>query len=110
MLKISQKIEFSSNKLSKILLDSTAEDAAPILSPNSASYHAERRQSNNIRHSPSRAGPPQPGYYEDADYEEDDMIDDAHHRYADYTPGQAYAQKAAPNNQNYRNDFGSEMV
>ena len=62
------------------------------MSPNSASYHAARRQGDQLRHSPSRGGPPPTqNYYADADedeYHDDELIDNVEYRYADYHPTQ----------------------
>lgn len=103
--------------------DSADEDHAPILSPNAASYHAARRQGDQLRHSPSRgggggappAGAPQ-NYYPSGDehqgyYDEDELIDNVQGRWADYHPGHPSEQPkqgyvAIRQDQN----FHSEMV
>ena len=90
----------------------SSDDGGPILSHNSAAYHAARRSNTQLRHSPSRGQ--QPGSYGQydgknyddgnyGDYEEDDLVDNALHRYTDYTPAAPYK----PQQQNYH---GTEMV
>jgi len=93
--------------------EDSSDDGGPILSHNSAAYHAARRSNTQLRHSPSRGQHPAPGAYpyegknyDDGnygDYEEDDLVDNALHRYTDYTPAAPYK----PQQQNYH---GTEMV
>merc|ERR1711953_349324 len=77
--------------------EDSSDDGGPILSHNSAAYHAARRSNTQLRHSPSRGQHPAPGSYPHyegknyddgnyGDYEEDDLVDNALHRYTDYTP------------------------
>lgn len=102
--------------------DSADEDNAPILSPNSAQYHAARRQGDQLRHSPSRT---QGNYYGgQQDYEHnydeadegDDMIDSVQDRWTDYHPGHPQQQQQQhPKGQNWvttrdQANFHSEMV
>jgi hypothetical protein len=78
--------------------DSTDDEGGhdqPILSHSAAGYHASRRSTSQMRHSPSRGtAPPVHHQYPDYDdnmddvYEGDELIDDAATRFADYNPGQ----------------------
>ena len=82
------------------------DDQPQIVSQNSARYHQARRSNTNLRHSPSR-GPSQEKQY---DYiapsselmeNDDEMIDDAANRYADYQPSYYQTSNTAPYKDQY---------
>jgi hypothetical protein len=60
-----------------------------IPSPASRTYHSSRRSNANLRHSPSRAAPTETqqfDYLAPSSDNDDKLIDNAAHRYADYNP------------------------
>lgn len=89
--------------------DAGMDEPPQIVSHNSARYHKDRRSNTNLRHSPSR-GPSQEKQQQHFDYiapsseimdNEDEMIDDAANRYADYQPGYYTTTNTTPYKDQY---------